>query len=341
MGTPSLQFRPDLVGRIFVLAILRVLDEDGSPVPVSADPVSSDPRILGLVKDGGLIVLVVDPATAPPLPALFTVILAEPGFRSASVSVAVPAGAAFPVSLPDLTLRRVPIALGGRVVSAAAGTPIANASIELTPVPTVAGQHLIALGQLLAADVPAGTPVTGFTLTPVGGPVPVKTVQDTAARGSTALTVDDRQSLVAGQILQIGPPVRRSLAGIVFVEPTLPLSGPGFVLLAPALAATARQDDPAQPCTLVATGSAGATIGQAFAGEALLLADAAVTGDALMVGGAPYTAAPDTDADGYYQRIGIGRFPQLIVAASAGGFAVQPRAWSPRGVPRLDFRLVP
>src|SRR6516162_2105070 len=109
MGTPSLQFRPDLVGRIFVLAILRVLDEDGSPVPVSADPVSSDPRILGLVKDGGLIVLVVDPATAPPLPALFTVILAEPGFRSASVSVAVPAGAAFPVSLPDLTLRRVPI----------------------------------------------------------------------------------------------------------------------------------------------------------------------------------------------------------------------------------------
>jgi hypothetical protein len=331
----------DLVGRIIVLASLRVLDEDGSLVTLSAALLPSDPRVLAFAKDGGLIVLAVDPATAPPLPAMFTLSLAEPGFRRTSVAVSFPANATFPLTLPDLTLRRVPITLRGRVVTAAAGAPLASASVTLAPVPAVAGQTMIALGQLLATDVPAGTPVVGFALTSVGGAVPIKNVQANAARGATELTLDDRQNLTTGQILRIGPLGRRSLARIAFVDPTPPLTGPGFVLLGPPLTATARQNDPAEPCTLGVAGLAGNSIGDAFAGEALVLADTAVSGDALLIGAAPYTIAPATDADGYYQRSGIARFRPLTVSVAAAGFASQTRAWSPGGVARLDFRLVP
>jgi hypothetical protein len=331
----------DLIGRIVVLAVLRVVDEDGSTIGLSAEPTLSEPRVLVLVKDGGLLVLMADPTAAPPLPASFALTLAEPGFRPATVAVALPANAVFPLHLPDLMLRRVPVSLGGRVVAAATGTPVAGAAITLAPLAAVGGQTLIALGQALGGDVAPGTPVAAFALNPVGGPVPIKTVQATALDGETALLLDDRHTLAAGQLLRIGPPPRRSLARISFVDPTPPLTAPGLVLLSPPLVATARQGDPAEPCTLGAAGPAGNTIGEAFAGEALVLADAAVIGDALLVGGAPYTAARTTDADGYYQRIGIARFRRLTVSIAAAGFANQSRAWSPGGIPRLDFRLVP
>ncbi|MBV1796842.1 hypothetical protein [Siccirubricoccus sp. G192] len=151
---------PDCDGRQVALAVLRVLDEDGaSPVSLSAPPEASDPRLVVLVKPGGLVVVTADPEM--PLPPPFTLRLREPGFQPAEQVVALPADPALPVAAPELLLRRLPRSLGGRVVAAASGAPVPGATLSLAAAGPLAGALLL-LAPPLGAAVPAATPVQGF-----------------------------------------------------------------------------------------------------------------------------------------------------------------------------------
>jgi hypothetical protein len=341
---------PDFTAEQVAIAILRLFDQDGvTPVDTVSVPGVSDPRFGVLTKDSGLIVVVADPVIALPNPAVppsFSMSLTVPGFRSVTVPIVLPPNPVLPVMLPPIVLRRSPVTLSGRAVLASTGAPVADATIGFAPNPAIPGQVVIALGQALVADVPDATPLLGVSLTPVGGPVPVKTVQENAPAGATWLTLDDRQGLTAGQILRLGPAEWLSLARIgVVAQVPVDLTKPGIVLLSTPLTATARRSDPAQPC-VAGPPAPSATIGQAFAGEALLLAAAVPAGDALIAGsvasGIPHTVTPATDADGYYLQSGIARLPRLDVTMSAAGLATQTITWEPAaGTTRIDWRMSP
>ena len=335
---------PDRATRLVAIAVLRALDEDAAtPVELAALPIASDPRAVVMLRAGGLVVLAGDP-DAPP--ADLELRLDEPGFRPARIAIVLPVGAARPAMLPDLVLRRMPRDLDGRVVAATTGDPLPAASVTLAPAPPAPAGTPLLLLPALAADVPAGTTLRGFPLVPVGGAVPVKRLLQDAPAGTTWLELDDRQDLAPGQVLRLGPPERRGFARLSFVAPA-PLAGPGIVLLAAPLAATARQDDAAQPCVLgVPAAAAATTLGDAFAGEGLLLATAPTPGEVVEIGppgaGALHAPPGPTDADGRYRFAGLARIPRFAATAAAAGFAQQTRFVSPAaGTARVDWRLVP
>jgi hypothetical protein len=331
------------------IVVMRIVDEDGvRSVEVDSRPSVDDPRFAVVVKSGGLVVLVGDPAVVlgNPLPLDLGVRLEVPGFRRVTVPVVVPANPVIPFAAPPVTLRRTPVTLRGRAVISATGAPLAGGTLGYAPKPVIAGQSVLALGQVLPADVPDGTVLTGMALTAVGGALPVKIVQTRAPAGTSWLILNDRRDLAPGQILRLGPADRPSLAriGVVAVVPA-DLTKPGLVLLSTPLTATARQGDPAQAFTAGAP-DASATIGLAFAGEALLLTAAVPTGDALVVGpaasGIPFTAAPATDADGYYSQPGIARLPRLDLTMSAPALSPRTVTWEPSaGTTRIDWRMSP
>jgi hypothetical protein len=349
-GGKEFQVAIDLATDLVAIAILRVFAEDGeTPVALSGPPRLSDSRLQASERPGGLVVITADPLAALPdaaSPLAFSLTLTEPGFRTVSVPVALPPNPITPVELPAVTLRGLPVELSGRAVLASNGDPVAGAVLSYAPHPPVAGEVILALGQILPADVPPGTTVRGVSLTPVGGPVPLKTVLEEARAGDTLLTLDDRQGLSAGQILQLGSGDRLSLArmGVVSMTPA-DLTKPGLVLLATPLTASVRAGDPAQACT---TGAPTDTVtsGQSFAGEALLLAGAAPAGDALIVdpggGAVPLTLTPPTAPDGYYRQAGIARFPSLDITISKVGLSAQTVTWQPAaGATAIDWRMQP
>ncbi|MBV1796841.1 hypothetical protein [Siccirubricoccus sp. G192] len=172
------------------------------------------------------------------------------------------------------------------------------------------------------------------------------------AAGETWLELDSLQGLAAGQILRLGPPARQGFARIAVVlpDPVNP-AGPGLVLLGGPLAVTARQGDAAEACTLGPPAAAAtATLGQGFAGEAVLLTAAAAPGEVLVLGpaasGAVHGRPAPTDADGQYRIAGLARVPRFTATVAAAGFAAQSRAVVPTGSPaagttRIDWRLIP
>jgi hypothetical protein len=113
------------------------------------------------------------------------------------------------------------------------------------------------------------------------------------------------------------------------------------------LAVTARQGDAAEACTLGPPAAvATATLGQAFAGETVLLTAAAAPGEVLVLGppasGAVHGRPAPTDADGQYRIAGLARVPRFTATVTAAGFAAQSRVVSPAaGTARIDWRLIP
>jgi hypothetical protein len=343
----------DLTARQLVLAVLRVLDEDGTtPVRLpDPPPPGRDPRVAVLAREPGLLAMAGDPALllpGPGNPPSVTLMLSLPGFRATEVTLALPPGAVPPVMLPDLVLRRLPRDLTGRIVAAASGAPLAGITVAIAPAAPLAG-NLLLLSPPLGADLPAGTAVRGFALNPVGGAVPVKHLHVPAEAGTTAIELDDRQDLAAGQILRFGPPGRRSFGRIRFVATgPAPLTDPGLVLLDAPLVASLRQEDAAEACALGAPAGPGSmTLGQAYAGEGLLVTAAAVAPGAALAIGPAATAAlhgspAPSDADGRYRIPGLARLPRLTASVAAPGFAPRSRTVIPvTGSTSLDWQLTP
>ncbi|MBO1076186.1 carboxypeptidase-like regulatory domain-containing protein [Roseomonas marmotae] len=345
----------DLTARRLVLAVLRVLDEDGvTPVHLpETPPAADDPRVVVLVREPGLLAIAGDPSLlllpGPGNPPAVTLNLRLTGFRPAEITMTLPPAAVPPVGLPDLILRRLPKDLNGRIVVAVTGAPLSGIAVTIAPASPLTG-HPLLLSPVLAADVPAGTDVRGFGLSPVGGAVPLKHLHAPAEAGSTAIELDDRQDLAVGQILRFGPPGRRSFGRVTFVAAgPAPLTAPGLVLLGAPLSASLRQGDEAEAFTLgVPAGPGTTTLGQAYAGEGMLVTAAAVAPGAVLAIGPAATAALHgspalSDADGRYRIPGLARLPRLTASVAAPGFAPRSRTvvMAADGGSSLDWRLTP
>ncbi|SIT58612.1 hypothetical protein BQ8794_50714 [Mesorhizobium prunaredense] len=339
-----------------VLVHGAVIDDcEDQPAPVAAPfDVSVDDALLRASGHDAGYALAGDPDVAlhdHTVAHTLEVDLSAVGFRDRHVSVTVPAAPVFPVVAADVAMRRVPVSLQGRIMTLATGDPVPGARIDLLGPALPAPRRAVLLSSPLARALTAAATVRGKALAAVASAVPVKTARDEAPAGAVRLLLDDRQGLAPGQLLRFGPAHRAHFAQIQSVSndpANLALSGT-MTLTAP-LARGVRRGDAAAPFTLGANaGPSAAPVGDAFAGEAVLILDDLVAGDVLVVTDAPNPLAFHArgivaDASGRYLIQGLSRLQRPLLRITAAGFAALSRAvpmrWA-QPVSPLDWRMTP
>lgn len=325
------------------------------PLPVAAPfVVTVNEPLLRASSNVGRFALAGDPDVAlvdHAIPYALDVGITSVDFHDLDVTVNVPASPVFPVEMTDTALRRLPVALSGRVIELATGNPVSGARIELAG-PTLANpQRSILLSSPLARSLGAAASIRGRTVSPLVSAVPIKAAKEETPAGSVEILLDDRQDLAANQLLRFGPEHRAHFAQIQSVSPSpANLALPGTVTLTAPLARGVRMDDPAAPFTLGAPAGVNATpVGQAYAGEAVLVLDALPTGDVLAITDAAEPPAFHgqgvvCDPIGRYLIQGISRLRRPVLRASAAGFSALtrtvPMRWS-EPLSTLDWRMAP
>jgi hypothetical protein len=326
----------------------RVLDEiSGLPIPpvysITATRHGTGramPEIATRVMDGGFYCLSgyleqVFPAVAPAVAYQVDLVVTAPSYRNASPTVVIPPGAIFPVPVPDVLLRPLPLRLQGRVTRASDGNPLAGAFVTLVDDPHPAGLppgHIVALRYPLAGAHPGpGGPAAAVT--PMGPQGGLRNLTANASAGTIVVQLNDRTGLVPGDVLYLGAMVR---GDGLFAELALPsppvVALPGAVELTSPLphdvasGTTAQGFTPAGPLTPLAMVAA--------AGDGLILTQALIVASAVAVAD-PGGAATEyrlvgalADGAGYYRLDGIGRVATVFVSASLGALAAGPIPWT-------------
>lgn len=246
------------------------------------------------------------------------------GYTRATTLVGIPAGSRFPLNLPELRLRPLPVRLQGRVTD------------ENDPFPPIPGarvfaqepvRHAVLLRRPIRRNRAVGTAVREVQVTAVAVVGPAKSLAAPAAREDLRVRLNDRQGVLAGRLLRIGDPRLGELAEIQSVSPNpADLSLPGDVVLTLPLS---RGFPVGTPCTE----SAVAVVNPpdkhcnrtAVAGEAMVLLDADLTASVVeLTDGTHPSEYHDlgalTDADGYYAADGFGGVVAVDMNVSATGF---------------------
>ena len=254
------------------------------------------------------------------------VVVHAAGYRDATFTVTVPMAAAYPIGLPDTTLSPHPVSLVGRATSnSGSQLPVANARVVLVD---TLPQHPVALRTPLRFSHGAGVTVQARTLNAAPLVGPAKQLAEPARSGSPVLMLNNRQGLVAGQIVQIGA-ARLLEHGLIVNVPATPadLTLPGTIILRDELVRSAPAGAPVQLFTPGGVvGPSRHLVHAADAGDGMLLLDG-------VLGAIPASAvievvdglqieyrAPDvlTDADGYYRLDGVGHVASLRAQCSQG-----------------------
>lgn len=336
----------DRIGRRIVFLRGAVTDDaDGAMLPppwriaVDEPLLDASDHETGYAVAGDPEVALIDRTT----PHALTLDVTAENYRSARRVVTIPANPILPVAAP-VALRRLPSSIAGTIAAQATGLPVAGALIALTGPALPAPARAILLSQPLAADLTPAATLQGHAVLPVASPVPIKTGRSAAA-GAIEIELDDVQALAASQLLRIGPDERVHWVEIAFLP-----GAPNVVHLTAPLAVSVREGDAVAPFTLdVPLGPNVTLLGDAFAGEAIVIGDADPGGTVLAVsdGTAPIRyhrrdviAGPAGD----YRIAGLVRLASLRLTVSAGGLGNQSRTFplsrSP-AVGRLDWRLPP
>ncbi len=251
-----------------------------------------------------------------------------PGYRDAGLSVGIPAGGHFPISLPDVSLRPLPVRLEGRITKAATPhSPIPGALVFAQD----PGRHALLLRMPIRKDRPAGTVVREVSLAPSAVVGPPKQLARPAARGHTTLLLNDRQGLQVGRILRTGDPILGQLVRIqsVATSPT-DLTQPGEVTVTLPLSRSLPEGAPCTQLTLTPVNPPDKHLQQTAAeGEAMLLLDSDVSAAAIELTNPPgpseyHDVGVLTDAAGFYEAAGIGGVTELRVNTRAAGFPTPP-----------------
>jgi hypothetical protein len=332
-----------------------VLDDcDGQQLAPPYTVTASDPTLIASGKARGYL-LAGDPEVNladHTVTHALTIDIDAQGFRPQTLAITVPANPLFPVAGPDANLRRRPVTLRGRVSARRTGIPVPGAQIALTGPALPAPQQLVALASPLIGDLSGAATIQGHSLMAVASPVPIKAVVATADAGTATLRLDDRQNLLGGQIIRIGPAFRPRFVQIASVSTTPPNPAlPGDVTLKEPLAYSVRPGDSAAPFILGAPLAPPAhPVGNAFKGEGVLMLDAPAAGAVLMISD---PAAPTDrfhardivcDGRGEYVLEGIARLPRLILTATAAGFSRLSQTWLvtwDSQITTFDWALVP
>ncbi len=325
------------------------------PLPVAAPfRVTVNEPLLRASSHVGHFALAGDPDVAlsdHTIPYTLDVGIVSSGFHDLDLTVNVPVSPVFPVEMIDTALRRLPVGLSGRVIELATGIPVSGTRIELVGPTLTNPQTAILLSSPLARSLGATASVRGRSLTPVASAAPIKAVKQETPVGANEMLLDNREDLAANQLLRFGPEHRAHFAQIQSVSPSpANLSLPGMVTLTAPLARGVRVDDPAAPFTLGApAGVSASPVGQAYAGEAVLVLDALPVGDVLDITDAAQPPAFHgrgvvSDASGRYLIQGLSRLRRPVLRATAAGFNALTRTvpirWS-EPLSTLDWRMAP
>jgi hypothetical protein len=276
--------------------------------------------------------------------------MSVPGYKDASLSVAVPQNSTFPL-LPYVTVKmqRLPVRIQGRVVGLNVNvTAIHDAQVifvdEPYP-PTPLTEHAAALRMPLHSDHRLGAKVRQRQLDAVGA---VKQLAEGAPLDGQTLTLRDQTGLAAGDVLLVGTQV----TGEYVVVDSLPPQVPGQVLLRSRLNRSYAVGTAVQKYTPGAIGADTALTQQALASDGVLFLQTQLPVDTIEIEGdtaalVEYSAlGAITDADGYYLLDGINRVRTVYIEASATGYKpmTTPTAWTidyTQPVNVVDFRLHP
>jgi hypothetical protein len=273
-------------------------------------------------------------------------VLRAPGFRDFNVAATIPVNATFPVVIPPVAMRRLPVRIQGRVVNDVTRAPVAGASVfsvddPMTP-PLV---HTTALRSPLYFAHATGVSAQLVTIASMGG----ATLTADSAVGAHVLDLSTRAGLGPGSILQLSN-MSKLIVEYAVVDHlgTGPAAGPGEVFLRNAM----NRSYPAGLPTTVRFVSAmlvgaPATLSvDADAGDGVLRATQLLNGATLAV--EPGTLSEEyhevgalTDPDGYYGLDGIGRVQEIFLKASQGALQ-QTQGWFieyDHAINVADFRI--
>jgi hypothetical protein len=267
------------------------------------------------------------------------------GYRPLRQIVTVPANVPLPVVQP-LAVRREPVSASGRVMRLADGTGVASARITISGPPLPVPQQAILLSQPLTADLSTGATLRGRTLVSRSA----ISVGKAGLAGDIEIEVSNRTGLAAGQLLRFGPAHHGfwgEIAQVAAIPPNPAL--PGIVRLTEALRNSVQAAMAVQVFDAGAfAGPVATPVGQAFAQEAVVIADAIPTGDVIVVRDPPASDRfHDRDilsnAEGDYLVQGLSRLKTFELRVSAAGFANQNRRIPASRIAHapVDWQLTP
>ena len=292
--------------------------------------------------------LTADAAVAFPAPATIGITLSAPGFAPVTTVVMIDP-AAIPVTIGTIALRPHPVRLQGRVVAAGTGVALPGARVLAIDDPSVTTPppvHTLALSRPLNRPHPAGTTIDLVAVTGSGPPL---ALAQPAPLGDSELSLSDRSGLVADGVLGIIPTAAGDYveyAQIVDPGPS-PQNTPGTVALHDPLTLSLSST---AAVSLLSTSIGGAGTGTS-------LADASVSGDAIVAAAAVVSGLlcldPGTnqeyrsvgavcDTNGYWALDGVGHVASLWLGAEAAGYQSANQLIAvPFGAPVtfLDFKL--
>ncbi|HEY1749962.1 MAG TPA: hypothetical protein VGG29_01780 [Caulobacteraceae bacterium] len=323
------------------LLTLAVLDEITAQAPsVALVASTSTPGAAARASLGGAAGLVAEPLTlyraGSAAGAPLQLDLAGPGYIPVALTTSLGAeagypGAFTPADLGIVELRRAPVAITGRVVSASAG-PLVGATISLEGIwpaladltnPLPAPPDLVAIDSPLYAPRDLTATVARRNLAPGAA---VKALLAPGNVGDAAVRLSDWQALAVGDILgfDIQDPGRAEYLAVTAITPLgVSAALPASVTLAFPLARPHAAGSAATPMTPAAAGSANALARAGAVGDVSLFPaamaglDAGMSAVVVSGGGAPdefHTAAlvvAATDIDGYARLPPLHRVAQL------------------------------
>jgi hypothetical protein len=241
----------------------------------------------------------------PAAPATFDVQLSAPGYRPATLTVTVPAGAALPVVLADLELRPFPVRIEGRVTRSTLNPtpPAAGAIVRIANRP---GQALVALRTPVHGPHPQGTDVRPIDLADTGTE---RSLAEPAESGADTVVLDDVTGLT-GRVVGFDWQHQLELARVQAVD----AASSTATLTGPLTRAYPRDTRLKQFTVSPGTPPSRHLDRDADAGDGLLVLDGALDLDTAAVQiGNPATPEVEfaavgalSDADGFYALEGIG-----------------------------------
>jgi hypothetical protein len=273
-------------------------------------------------------------------------VLSAPGFQDLPVQVTILPSATFPVVVPPVVMRRLPVRIQGRVVSDTTGAPIQGASVLSVNNPTPPpNSFVLTLRSPLYSPHALPVSVQKVTMTSTGS----ATLTSDANGGASVLNLSTRTGLAAGSIVQVAN-VSLTLVEYGVVDHLGPgaAGAAGQVFLRNALNRTylAGAATTVQFVNPTAVGAAVPLTADADAGDGVLLASALLSVATVAVdpGAADveyHEIGALTDSEGYYGLDGMGRVKEIYLQASQGA-STQVQEWFveyDQAVNVVDFQL--
>ena len=263
----------------------------------------------------------------------FTLTISATGYRTVTVPVAIAVGSVFPIAVPAIVMRRVPIRLQGWVVKANDRSAIATATIASN-----SATRLLLRDPFRFAHAD-GTLVDGISLSVSGVPA---ILARAASAGDSALSLNTNAGLVPGSLVQVGA-VDGAIYSVASVGP-----GPALVTLSEPVAMSAAKGAVVEALTASAPVSSSTLARSADAGDGIAMLTTALTGAALRVVDGRRTEHHWLNVlsgpDGYFRADGITGVQRLDLTCSAPTFTTLDQPWTPnysQPAATVDFLLRP